>query len=99
LRAPADSGTAGRSFAHNILTGSLGLGGAGIGAAGGGPIGAMVGAAGSVAIPRVAQMMMNSGPGQAYLRNQLAVDPVLTKNLARALALHGAIQNNNTTGP
>jgi len=98
LRAPADSGTAGRSFAHNILTGSLGLGGAGAGAAVGGPLGAMVGAAGSVAIPRVAQMMMNSGPGQAYLRNQLAVDPTLTKNLARALALHGAIQNNNTTG-
>lgn len=99
LRAPADSRTAGRTFAQNILTGSLGLGGAGMGAAAGGPIGAMVGAAGAVAIPRVAQMMMNSGPGQAYLRNQLAVDPILTKNLARALALHGAIQANNPTGP
>jgi hypothetical protein len=99
LRAPADSGTAGRSFAHNILTGSLGLGGAGMGAAAGGPIGAMVGAAGSVAIPRVAQMLMNSGPGQSYLRNQIAANPTMTANLARALALHGAIQNNNQTGP
>ena len=99
LRAPADSGTAGRSFAHNILTGSLGLGGAGMGAAAGGPIGAMVGAAGSVAIPRVAQMMMNSGPGQAYLRNQISANPTMTANLARALALHGAMQNNNQKGP
>jgi hypothetical protein len=99
LRAPADSGTAGRSFAHNILTGSLGLGGAGMGAAAGGPLGAMAGTAASVALPRVVQMMMNSGPGQAYLRNQISANPTMTANLARALALHGAMQNNNQKGP
>jgi len=99
LRPPPDSGTAGRSFAHNILTGAFGVGGAGLGADLGGPLGAMVGASVPVVLPRVAQMLMNSGLGQAYLKNQKAVDPTITANLARALALHGAIQNNNQTGP
>jgi len=105
LRPRPDSGTSGLSDASSMLRGGgilqhgLSIGGAGGGAAVGGPVGAVAGAALPYALPRVIQMMMNSGPGQAYLRNQVAADPVMTKNLARALALHGAIQNNNTTGP
>lgn len=99
LRPPPDSNTAGRSLAQNILTGSLGVGGAGLGATFGGPLGAIAGSAGSVALPRVVQMLMNSGPGQSYLRNQIAANPTIAENLARALALHGAMQNNNQTGP
>jgi hypothetical protein len=90
LRPPPDSGTAGRTFANNILTGSLVGGGAGSGAMVGGPMGAAVGAAGSLALPRVAQMLMNSPAGQAYLRNQVAANPTITSDLARALLIHQA---------
>jgi len=99
LRPPPDSGTAGRGFAHNLLTGSVGVGGAGLGAAFGGPLGAAAGAAASVAGPRLAQILMNTGPGQAYLRNQIAREPVLTRNLAAAIALHGASRNTSPAGP
>lgn len=85
VRPPADSVTAGRTHANNILTGSLGIGGAGAGAAVGGAPGAMAGAAASVALPRMAQMLMNSPGGQAYLRNQIAANPTITRDLARAL--------------
>jgi hypothetical protein len=90
LRPPPDSGTAGRTFANNLLTGSLVGGGAGSGAMVGGPMGAAVGAAGSLALPRVAQMLMNSPAGQAYLRNQVAANPTITSDLARALLIHQA---------
>lgn len=92
LKAPSDSGTAGRTFANNILTGSLVGGGAGSGAMVGGPLGAAAGAAGSLALPRLAQMLMNSQAGQAYLRNQAAADPTVTSDLALALLLHQASQ-------
>jgi hypothetical protein len=56
----------------------------------GGPMGAAVGAAGSLALPRVAQMLMNSPAGLAYLRNQVAANPTITSDLARALLIHQA---------
>lgn len=87
IKPPSDSGTAGRTYANNILTGSLVGGGAGSGAMVGGPVGAVAGAVGSLALPRLAQMAMNSQTGQAYLRNQVAADPTITQELARALLI------------
>jgi hypothetical protein len=92
IKPPSDSGTAGRTYANNILTGSLVGGGAGSGAMIGGPLGAAAGAAGSLALPRLAQMLMNSQAGQAYLRNQVAANPTVTSDLARALLVHQASQ-------
>lgn len=92
LKAPADSGTAGRTFANNILTGGVVGTGGGAGAMIGGPVGAAVGAAGSLALPRLAQILMNSQTGQAYLRNQVAANPTVTSDLARALLVHQASQ-------
>ena len=87
LRAPPDSGTAGRTAAGNLLTLTLpGSGGGMIGAALGGPLGAAVGAGAGLAAPRLAQMLMNSATGQAYLRNNLVQDQVLTRQLLGALA-------------
>ncbi len=87
LRAPPDSGTAGRTSAANLLTLSGGVGSGGmIGAALGGPMGAAVGSMAGLAAPRIAQAAMNSAPGQAYLRNQVVVNPVLTQRLLAALA-------------
>lgn len=85
LRPPPDSGTAGRSYANALLTGSLGGGGGAAGMAMGGPIGAVVGAGASLAMPRLVQMLMNSPAGQAYLRNQLLPGRVATPGLAAAL--------------
>ena len=96
VKPPPDSGTPGRTFANNLLTGStVGAGGA-LGAAIGGPVGAAVGAVGTLALPRIAQMLMNSDTGQAYLRNQAAAAPTLTPDLMRALLVHqlsGALPN------
>jgi hypothetical protein len=96
LRAPPDSNTAGRTYANNLLTGqnlfsgaALGAGASG-GAMMGGPVGAAVGAVGSLALPRMVQMLMNSGAGQAYLRNQVAANPTITQDLARALLVQQA---------
>ena len=87
LRAPPDSGTAGRTAASNLLTLTLpGSGGGMIGAALGGPLGAAVGAGAGLATPRLAQMLMNSAGGQAYLRNRLVENPILTWQLLGALA-------------
>jgi len=58
----------------------------------GGPLGAAAGAVGSLALPRLAQMLMNSQAGQAYLRNQVAASPTVTSDLARALLVHQAAQ-------
>ena len=102
IKPPPDSGTGGRSYANNLLTGqnlfngaALGMG-AGVGSAVGGPVGAGVGAVGTLALPRIAQMLMNSDTGQAYLRNQAAAAPTLTPDLMRALLVHqlsGALPN------
>ena len=64
----------------------LGGGGGAAGMAMGGPIGAVAGAAGSLAMPRLVQLLMNSPGGQAYLRNQLLPGAVVTPSLAAALA-------------
>lgn len=99
VKPPPDSGTGGRTYANNMLTGSLVGGGAGSGAMVGGPLGAAAGAVGSLALPRIAQMLMNSDTGQAYLRNQAAAAPTLTPDLMRALLVHqlsGALPNMGT---
>lgn len=85
LRAPPDSGTAGRTMASNLLTGGTVATGGGMGAMVGGPVGAAVGAAGSLVAPRLIQMLMNSGPGQSYLRNQVVQNPQITRSLLAAL--------------
>jgi hypothetical protein len=90
LKPPADSGTPGRSLANNILTGSLLAGGASGGAAVAGPVGAAAGVAVPLALPRMVQLLMNSETGQAYLRNQIAANPTITQDLARALLIHQA---------
>lgn len=85
LRPPPDSGTAGRTMANQLLTGSLmttgGIGGTVVG----GPVGGVAGAAASLALPRVVQALMNNPAGQAYLRNQLVQQPGMSNPLAAAL--------------
>lgn len=85
LRPPPDSGTAGRTMANNLLTGGTVATGGGVGAMLGGPVGAAVGAGASLGMPRLAQLLMNSPQGQAYLRNQMVQQPVVTSPLAAAL--------------
>ena len=57
-------------MANALLTGQL----AAVGGIGGtmaaGPLGGIAGAMGSMLTPRLVQALMNSGPGQTYLRNQ-----------------------------
>ena len=85
LRAPPDSGTAGRTMAMQLLTGGMSAGGGAAGATMAGPIGAAAGAAIPFTLPRLAQVLMNSEAGQAYLRNQAVKAPGLNRNLAAAL--------------
>lgn len=86
LRAPPDSGTAGRTAANNLLTLTVPASGGGLlGAAVGGPVGAAIGSGVGLAAPKVAQTLMNSPAGQAYLRNQMVNNPVLTQQLLAAL--------------
>lgn len=85
LRPPPDSGTAGRTMAQNLLTGGTVATGGGMGAMIGGPAGAAVGAGTALLLPRAMQALMNSGPGQAYLRNQVVQTPAVTGRLAAAL--------------
>ncbi len=81
LRPVPDSGTAGRVQMQNLLTGGgMMSGGAGIGALAGGPPGALLGAAATLAGPRLAQAIYNTQPVQTYL----------TKGIP---GLSGAIQN------
>lgn len=93
LRAPPDSGTAGRTMANNLLTGNMLA--AGAGGTVGGPLGAMAGVGLSTAMPRLAQMLMNSGPGQSYLRNQVVQQPVVTRSLLAALLGQQGLRNAN----
>ena len=85
VREPNDSGTAGRTLANNLLTGGIPTTGGIAGTLIGGPIGGVVGAAGSLALPRLVQAMMNTPGGQAYLRNQLVQNPQMTGPLTAAL--------------
>jgi hypothetical protein len=72
LRAPPDSGTAGRSQMNQLLTGGgLSSGGAGVGALIGGPVGAAVGAGAGLALPAAVRAAYTNPLMQAYLRNQV----------------------------
>lgn len=83
-----DSGTAQRTFYQNLLTGNLAgaIPGAGIGYYEGGPegalIGAGIGAGAAVGGPKLAQALMNSKAGQAYLTK--GAIPPFTQNLTQA---------------
>lgn len=86
IRPPPDAGTAGRMQAQGYLTGSAMTGGGGVmGAMLGGPMGAALGAATGVVMPRLIQVLMNSDAGQAYLKNQRAASPTITRDLILAL--------------
>jgi len=75
LRAPPDSGTAGRTQMNQLLTGGgFSAGGSAVGAMIGGPIGAGVGAIGGLALPAIARAAYVNPLMQSYLRNQ-AVRP------------------------
>jgi hypothetical protein len=93
LRPVPDSGTAGRIFARNLLTGGGIAGMAGTGPAmAGDPLSALGAAGASVAIPRIAQALYNTGPVQRYLvegapqwRAALGAGPRIDSPLASAL--------------
>jgi hypothetical protein len=65
-----DSGTAGRSYIQGLLTGSPVAGAGGAALLGAEPVTAITTAALGYGIPPLAQALMNSRAGQAYLRNQ-----------------------------
>jgi len=93
LRAPPDSGTAGRSFANSLLTGSLAIGGAGAGYGIGGPEGAALGIAAPFAIPAAVQRFLNSQAGRRWLTNQAGAN--LGPGVRAAAATLGAdVQRN-----
>jgi len=70
LRPAPDTGTAGQNMANALLTGQLAAAGGIGGTMAAGPLGGVAGAMGSMLTPRLVQALMNSGPGQTYLRNQ-----------------------------
>ncbi|WP_421782604.1 hypothetical protein [Kiloniella litopenaei] len=68
---PPDSGTASRNYIHGLITGGGGIGG-GVGlAAGANPYAVLPLVAGAMGGPKLAQTLYNSGPAQAYFKNQL----------------------------
>jgi hypothetical protein len=67
-----DSGTAGRSFMQGLLTGSPVAGAGGAMAMGAEPVTAAAILAATYGTAPLAQALMNSKAGQAYLRNQVA---------------------------
>jgi hypothetical protein len=83
-----DSGTAQRSTITSLLTGS-GIGTAGM-ASGGDPVTMAMGGGAALLLPRLAQALMNSGPGQAYLSNQLMQPRSAQDYAALVAALTGA---------
>jgi len=95
LRAPPDSGTAGRSAATNVLTAGGGIAGTVMG----GPIAGAAAAGATFALPRLAQLLMNSPAGQAYLRNQIAAGPGYSGQLAAALLAQQANARLNAPTP
>jgi hypothetical protein len=75
LRAPPDSGTAGRTQMNQLLTGGgLSAGGSTVGALIGGPVGAAAGAVTGLALPAAVRAAYVNPLMQTYLRNQ-AVRP------------------------
>ncbi|MFD2207224.1 hypothetical protein [Kiloniella antarctica] len=68
---PPDSGTASRNFINGILTGGNGIGGGAL-VAGANPYAVLPVMAASLGGPKLAQSIYNTGPAQAYFKNQLA---------------------------
>ena len=97
LRKPPDSGTGIRTYVNQLMTGTTGGGiGGTLGGMLGGPLGAAAGGLAGVALgPRLTQMAMQSGPGRAYLTNQLAseLDARLTRAIAGSAGEVGAPRN------
>lgn len=93
LRAPPDSGTAGRSMMNALLTGSGPSAGAGVGAMIGGPLGAAVGAGAGFALPAATRAVYTNPIMQAYLRNQ-ALSPE-TMQAIRGLRNNVLMQQTN----
>lgn len=84
-----DSGTAQRLLAQQLLTGGLG---AGTGyAAGSDPQSAALGAAAFLGGPKLAQILLQSGPGKAYLSKGLADVGPETLALINALTRTGSL--------
>ena len=82
-----NSGTAARTAARNLGTGTLSLLGTGGGAAAGGPIGAVVGAILGAGIPTAAGKLMLSNVGRKYLGNQaVRAQPILDKRYGPVVA-------------
>lgn len=81
-----NSGTQERSMMANLL--SLGSSGGGLYTAGAGdPLTGLALAAGGQVAPRIAQMLYNSRPGQAYFRNQVTANagPKINQGLLAAV--------------
>lgn len=87
MKSLPQSGTAPRTAARNLGTGTLSLLGAGGGASAGGPIGAVAGALLGAGIPAVAGKALFSKAGRAYLGNQaVAAQPILDKRYGSVVA-------------
>lgn len=93
LRNPPDSGTAGRTQANQLLTGSMSVGGAGAGFGIGGPVGAAVGAVAPYVLPSLAQSFLQSRAGRQWLIHGAGqIDPRLTN--AGAVAAGSTAERN-----
>jgi hypothetical protein len=86
VRPPPDSGTGGRTYANQILTGSLVGAGGTAGAVAAGPMGVVPGAVATLALPRLAQMLMNTPWVQGWLTNQALPGAAYSRQLVGALA-------------
>lgn len=78
MKALPNSGTAPRTAARNVGMSIPAILGAGAGTAGG-PMGTIAGGIAGAAVPFVAGRALLSGPGRAYLTNQIAANPILSQ--------------------
>lgn len=78
MKALPNSGTAPRTAARNVGMSIPAILGAGAGTAGG-PMGTIAGGVAGAAIPFAAGRALLSGPGRAYLSNQVAANPILSQ--------------------